>query len=116
MATITTRSGKGSALTFGEVDDNFSNLNTAKLEHIVEDTTPQLGGNLDVNGNSIVSVSNGNIVLEPNGTGDVYLTADTIRVGDLNAAATLTTNGTGTLTISTNSGTNRGSSKCLDER
>jgi hypothetical protein len=69
MATITTRSGKGSALTFGEVDDNFSNLNTAKLEHIVEDTTPQLGGSLDVNGQSIISLSNGNIVLEPNGTG-----------------------------------------------
>jgi hypothetical protein len=33
------------------------------------DTTPQLGGNLDVNGNSIVSASNGNITLAPNGTG-----------------------------------------------
>jgi hypothetical protein len=39
------------------------------LTEIVEDTTPQLGGALDVNGNSIVSTSNGNIVLEPNGTG-----------------------------------------------
>jgi hypothetical protein len=108
MATITTRSGKGSALTFGEVDGNFTNLNTDKLENVVEDTTPQLGGNLDVNGNSIVSVSNGNIVLEPNGTGDVYLNADTVRVGDLNAAATITSNGSGNLTISTNSGTNSG--------
>jgi hypothetical protein len=32
MATITTRSGKGSPLTNTEVDDNFTNLNTAKLE------------------------------------------------------------------------------------
>jgi hypothetical protein len=108
MATIVTRAGKGDTLTFTEVDNNFTNLNTDKLEHIVSDTTPQLGGSLDVNGNSIVSVSNGNIVLEPNGTGDVYLNADTVRVGDLNAAATLTTNGLGTLTISTNSGTNSG--------
>lgn len=33
------------------------------------DTAPVLGGNLDVNGNSIVSISNGNITLAPNGTG-----------------------------------------------
>ena len=32
MATIVTRIGKGSALTFLEVDDNFENLNTDKLE------------------------------------------------------------------------------------
>jgi hypothetical protein len=43
----------------------------AGLSDVVADTTPQLGGNLDVNGNSIVSVSNGNITLAPNGTGKV---------------------------------------------
>ena len=32
MATITTRSGKGSPLTNNEVDANFTNLNTDKLE------------------------------------------------------------------------------------
>jgi hypothetical protein len=32
MATIVTRSGKGSPLTHGEVDSNFTNLNTDKLE------------------------------------------------------------------------------------
>jgi len=42
---------------------------------VVDDTTPQLGGDLDVNGQKLVSVSNGNIVLEPNGTGNVTLTA-----------------------------------------
>jgi hypothetical protein len=41
------------------------------LSNIVEDTTPQLGGSLDVNGQDIVSVSNGNITLTPNGTGVV---------------------------------------------
>jgi hypothetical protein len=108
MATIVTRAGKGSALTWTEGDANVTNLNNDKLENIIEDTTPQLGGSLDVNGNSIVSVSNGNIVLEPNGTGDVQLNADTVRVGDANSAATLTTNGTGSLIINTNSGTNSG--------
>ena len=44
-----------------------------ELENLVEDTTPQLGGNLDVNGNKIVSTSNGDIDIEPNGTGDVLL-------------------------------------------
>lgn len=74
MSTITTRSGKGSALTFTEVDNNFTNLNTDKIQNIVEDTTPQLGGNLDVNGNSIVSTSNGDINLTPDGTGKVVTT------------------------------------------
>jgi len=32
MATITTRAGKGSPLTHAEVDANFNNLNTDKLE------------------------------------------------------------------------------------
>lgn len=65
--------------------------------------------NLRLDGNTISSTnSNGNIVLEPNGTGDVYVDADTLRVGDVNAAATVTTNGTGNLTISTNNGTNSG--------
>ena len=41
------------------------------LSNIVEDTTPQLGGDLDVNGQDIVSTSNGNITLTPNGSGVV---------------------------------------------
>ena len=43
------------------------------IQDIVSDTTPQLGGNLDVNGNKITSTSNGDIDIEPNGTGDVLL-------------------------------------------
>jgi len=66
---------------------------------LVRDTTPQLGGNLDVNGYSIVSTSNANIVIEPNGTGDVQLNADTVRVGDLNATTNIVNNGTGVFAI-----------------
>ena len=40
---------------------------------VVNDTSPQLGGNLDVNSNEIVSTSNGNIALTPNGTGVVRI-------------------------------------------
>ena len=38
---------------------------------VVEDTTPQLGGDLDVNGQKITSASNGHIEITPNGTGKV---------------------------------------------
>ena len=41
------------------------------LSAVVQDTAPKLGGNLDVNGHAIVSASNGNITLLPNGTGKV---------------------------------------------
>lgn len=47
---------------------------------IANDVTPQLGGNLDVNGFSIVSASNGDITIEPDGTGDIILAADDIGV------------------------------------
>lgn len=81
---------------------------------LVNDASPQLSANLDVNGNSITSTSNGNVVISPNGTGDVQLDADTVRVGDSNADATITTNGTGDLTLSTNGGTNSGTIAIAD--
>ena len=39
------------------------------MSDLVDDSSPQLGGNLDVNNREIVSASNGNIVLRPNGSG-----------------------------------------------
>jgi len=41
------------------------------ITDVVDDSTPQLGGDLDVNSNDIVSTSNGNISLLPNGSGKV---------------------------------------------
>lgn len=43
------------------------------LGNVVDDATPELGGNLDVNGRKIVSTSNGNIEIDPNGTGNIIL-------------------------------------------
>ena len=43
------------------------------LSNVVEDTTPQLGGNLDMNGQDIVTTSNADIELAPNGTGKVVV-------------------------------------------
>ena len=62
-----------------------------------------------LNTTSIVSSSNGNIAITPDGTGDVQLDADTVRVGDNNANVTVTTQGTGDLTLNTNGGTDSGS-------
>lgn len=53
-----------------------SGLAAGTMTDVVDDTSPQLGGNLDVNGNSIVSASNGNIDILPNGTGVVNLDGD----------------------------------------
>ena len=69
---------KGDKIVFAAADDG-SNPNILTLAigtgiaNVVEDTTPQLGGNLDVNGNNIVSTSNGAINIVPNGTGVVSI-------------------------------------------
>ncbi len=43
------------------------------IASVVADTSPQLGGALDINGQQIVSTSNQAIEIKPNGTGDVHL-------------------------------------------
>jgi len=71
--------------------------------------------NLKLDGNTLSSTNtNGNVVLAPNGDGDVQLDADTVRVGDSNTDVTITTNGTGDLTLNTNGGTNSGSIEIQD--
>ena len=70
---------EGTNITLTRTDANTITVaSTASGGDLVDDTTPQLGGSLDVNGNKIVSVSNGNIVVEPNGTGLVRLGTDSI--------------------------------------
>ena len=73
---------------------------------LVGDSTPQLGGDLDVNGNSIVSTSNANINITPNGTGTVAISK--LQPPSLNYPTAdgtngqyLQTNGSGTLSFST---------------
>ena len=43
------------------------------ISNVVEDSSPQLGGDLDMNGQDIVTTSNANIDLLPNGTGKVIM-------------------------------------------
>ena len=104
---------KGDKIVFAAANDGTNpDIKTLAIgtgiSDVVDDTSPQLGGDLDVNGNDIVSTSNANIDIIPNGTGDVNLGADTVQIGDNNADATLTTQGTGDLTLNTNGGTNSG--------
>jgi hypothetical protein len=96
-------------LHFDKADGSTVTIAPGGIANLVEDISPQLGANLDVQTRTITtSVTNGNITIEANGTGDINLDADTVRVGDANANATITTNGTGNLTLSTNNGTNSG--------
>jgi len=46
---------------------------SAAISNVVEDTTPQLGGDLDMNGADIVTTSNADLELAPNGTGHVTI-------------------------------------------
>lgn len=64
---------------------------------------------LQINDNQVNSlIPNEDIMIMPDGTGNVNLATDTVRVGDQNGNATVTTWGTGDLTINTNNGTNSG--------
>jgi len=47
------------------------------ISNVVDDTSPQLGGNLDMNGADIVTTSNATIDLAPNGTGTVVVRGNT---------------------------------------
>ena len=81
---------------------------------VVDDTSPQLGGDLDVNGNKIVSTSNGNIELEPNGTGDVILDTDQVTIGGGSEVGQISSNGAYDLKLVTNSNTNSGNITITD--
>jgi len=52
------------------------------IANLVDDTTPQLGGNLDMNGFEIVTTNSGHIRLDPDGTGGV-------GIGNVTNAASL---------------------------
>ena len=63
-------------ISFATIDYSANTVNfidSTVASDLVNDTSPQLGGNLDVNGNGLTSTSNGNIALTPNGTGVVRI-------------------------------------------
>jgi hypothetical protein len=80
------------------------------IDNVVDDTSPQLGGDLDVDGNSIVSTSNANINITPDGSGSVVLSKVDVAAGEIDGTAigansastgaftTLTASGNATIT------------------
>ena len=99
--------GTGISLSYNDSSNSLTITNTQSLNEIINDTSPQLGNGLDVNGHEIFSLSNQDIKIQPHGTGALAVGAD-------NTDATITTNGTGDLTLSTNGGTNSGTIKIID--
>ena len=107
---------KGTAILFATANDG-TNPDIIQIQtggDVVDDTSPQLGGDLDVNGNKIVSTSNGNIELEPNGTGDVILDTDQVVVGGGSEVGQISSNGAYDLKLVTNSNTNSGNITITD--
>jgi hypothetical protein len=99
--------GLGTAATTAATDYATSAQGTtadSALQDLVDDTTPQLGGNLDVNGQSIVSVSAGNISITPDTTGKVILDGLSWPTADGSADQVLKTDGAGNLSFVDQSG------------
>jgi len=97
-------SANNAFLVFDENDDDFkistdgggsyAAIAAGGIANVVEDTTPQLGGNLDVNGKNIVSAStNQDIQLVPSGTGRVTVSGP-IKLNDLSSTPSSATNAT----------------------
>ena len=94
---------------FGNGDDVLVDLIPASqfpstgLANIVEDLTPQLGGNLDVNGYTITSDTNGDVTLDPHGSGTLNLNAGAggvnVTTDAGNADITIDPHGTGVVNI-----------------
>ena len=71
--------GTNEVLSWNGSDYDWVAQSSGGLSDLVSDTTPQLGGNLDVNGQDIVSVSNGDIDLDPNGSGVVVFKGNSTK-------------------------------------
>ena len=78
---------------------SWNQIVAGALTDVVQDGTPQLGGDLDVSGNSIVSASNGNIAITPDGAGKVILDGLSHPTADGNANEVLKTDGAGNLSF-----------------
>jgi hypothetical protein len=50
---------------------------SSAISNVADDSTPQLGGDLDMNGQDIVTTSNADLELAPNGTGHVTVKGNT---------------------------------------
>ena len=100
-AAITLAAGSNVTITTNASTDTVT---IAASSDVVDDTTPQLGGDLDVNGKVIVSASNGDIEITPNGSGDIILDSQKWPQADGSSGQYLKTDGSGQLSWGTVSG------------
>ena len=103
-----------SAGVFKKLTPNNLVSSAGGLTSVAADSSPQLGANLDVNGNKIVSTSNANVELEPNGTGNVLLDTDLVVLGDGTEIGHITSSGANDFKISTNSDSSSGNITITD--
>jgi len=98
VSTITTATTR--TITMPDNNINLADLNTA-LQNLIEDATPQLGGSLDVNANSIISTSNNNIPITPGGIGEIILDGLSWPQADGTSGQVIQTDGLGQLSFVT---------------
>lgn len=94
----------GSGLTGGTI----TSTGTIAWGGLSGDSTPQLGGDLDLNGSDITSASNADVDINPHGTGNVVLKTDLVSIGGGSEVGHISSNSTQDLKLSTNSATNSG--------
>ena len=93
--TFKTVSGSGVTIPAGKsvmvYSDGTNVVDVFFLKDIVEDTTPQLGGNLDANGNNIL-IDNGNFIGDENGLEQIKFATTASAVNEMTATNAATGN------------------------
>jgi len=101
---LTLAAGSNMTITTSGDTVTFASSGGGSGGDVVDDTSPQLGGDLDVNGKVLVSASNGDIEITPNGSGDIILDGQKWPQADGSNGQYLSTNGSGQLAWGTVSG------------
>jgi hypothetical protein len=93
--TIKTVSGTGVTIPAGKTvlvfSDGTNVVDVFFMKDLVEDTTPQLGGNLDANGNNIL-IDNGNFIGDENGAEQIKFATTASAVNEMTATNAATGN------------------------
>ena len=105
---ITVTEGDGSITIAESISSGLEAQIQSKMSDLSDDTTPQLSGNLNVNGNSIISEAGGNIAITPDSSGKVVLDGINWPTTDGTSGQVIQTDGTGNLSFTDNTGSGGG--------
>lgn len=95
--TITFTAGSGISIDEASGTVTITNTASAGISNVSEDTSPTLGGDLDVGDYSIVSTTSRDISIVPDNTGKIYLGTNAFPTTGGTNGQYLQTNGSGTL-------------------